>query len=150
MNRTIKLSDLSPAPGSRKNGKRKGRGASSGAGRSCCRGTGGSNKRSGYSKRAFFEGGQMPLARRLPKRGFSNAMFRKEYDIVNLRQLQDKFKSGDKVTPEKLSQAGLTGGKRPVKVLGSGELKKKLTVEGCAFSAAAAEKINSAGGSIAE
>jgi len=147
MRKKTDLSSLAPSPGSRPSGKRKGRGASSGVGRTSSRGTGGSNKRSGYSKKAAFEGGQMPLARRLPKRGFSNAIFRKEYDIINIATLQEKFKSGDKVTPEKLKDSGITRGKLPVKILGNGDLKKKLSVSGCNYSASAKEKILSAGGS---
>lgn len=146
MNKKTKLSSLAPVPGSRPSGKRKGRGASSGVGRSSSRGMGGSNKRAGYSKKAAFEGGQMPLARRLPKRGFSNSMFKKEYDIVNLSSLQEKFKSGEKVNPEKLNENNLVSGKLPVKILATGELKKKLNLSGCLYSASAKEKIISAGG----
>ncbi|NLB35311.1 MAG: 50S ribosomal protein L15 [Elusimicrobia bacterium] len=148
MKKKTDLSTLGPVAGSRPAGKRKGRGAASGVGRSSCRGEGGSNKRSGYRRRPAFEGGQMPLVRRLPKRGFSNALFKKEFDVVNIANLQEKFKSGEKVTPAKLKDLGLTGGNLPVKILGTGELKKKLSVSGCQYSASAKEKIISAGGSL--
>ena len=146
MNGSLNISSLSPAPGSKRSKKRKGRGAGSGIGRASCRGTGGSNKRSGFSKKAAFEGGQMPLVRRLPKRGFKNTKFRKDYETVSIAALQDKFKSGDRVTPGKLITAGLAGGKMPVKILGNGEIKKKLSVTGCFYTKSAKEKIINAGG----
>ena len=88
----------------------------------------------------------MPLVRRVPKRGFSNAMFKKNYETVSIAALQAKFRSGSKVTPEKLAEEGLASGGLPVKILGNGELKKKLSVSGCSFSASAREKIEQAGG----
>ena len=111
----LKIESLKPAPGARKSKVRKGRGAASRKGRSCGRGRGGSGHRAGLSEKTAFEGGQMPLARRLPKRGFSNKNFAEKQEIVNINQLQDKFKSGDSINPETLAQAGLVSGKYKVR-----------------------------------
>lgn len=139
------LHDLSPSEGSRRNKKRLGRGAGSGWGKTSGRGQKGQKARSGGQIPAAFEGGQMPLHRRLPKRGFNNPN-RVTYQIVNVQEL-DGF-DGD-VTVEGLRDAGLIGtGKRPVKILGKGELEKALTVEAHAFSKGAQEKIEAAGGSV--
>ncbi|MFH1414905.1 MAG: 50S ribosomal protein L15 [Elusimicrobiota bacterium] len=127
---------------------RKGRGSASGKGRSCGRGHGGSGHRAGVSKKVGFEGGQMPLVRRLPKRGFTNVMFAKNFEIVNISQLQEKFSSGDLVNPQKLKETGLIKGKYAVKILGNGELKKKIKIAGCSFSETARKKIEEAGGEI--
>lgn len=144
----LRLGSLKPAPGSNRGKVRKGRGASSGKGRSCGRGRGGSGHRAGLSRKASFEGGQMPLARRLPKRGFCNKRFALEYEIINIRQIQDKFKSDEVVNPEKLKEKGLVRGKYKVKILGDGEIKKKIKVSGCTLSTAAKEKIEKAGGEV--
>ncbi len=145
---TLTLDSLRPAKGSKKAKIRKGRGAASGKGRSCGRGRGGSGHRAGLSKKAAFEGGQMPLARRLPKRGFSNKKFSEIIDIVNIKQIQDKYKSGETVTPQTLKEKGLIKGKHEVKILAVGEIKKKINVSDCDLSAAAKEKIEKAGGVI--
>ncbi len=142
----MKLSDLSPIPGSKKKNKRVGRGSGSGHGKTSCRGHKGQKSRSGGGTRIGFEGGQMPLHRRLPKRGFTN-IFRKQYGIVNLAAL-DRL-SDSKVTPEVLIEKGLIKDiKDGIKILGDGEIKKPLTVMAHAFSSSAKEKIIKAGGKI--
>ncbi len=142
----MKLSDLSPIPGSKKKNKRVGRGSGSGHGKTSCRGHKGQKSRSGGGTRIGFEGGQMPLHRRLPKRGFTN-IFRKQYGIVNLAAL-DRL-SDSEVTPEVLIEKGLIKDiKDGIKVLGDGEIKKPLTVKAHAFSSSAKEKIIKAGGKI--
>jgi large subunit ribosomal protein L15 len=124
----MELHDLHPARGAKKTRKRVGRGPGSGTGKTAGRGHKGQKSRSGYSRRYGFEGGQMPLVRRIPKRGFYN-IFRVEFQVVNLRDLERVFADGDTVSVETLVENGLVrGGKRLVKVLGDGELKKKLTV----------------------
>jgi len=142
----MELHDLHPAPGAKRARKRVGRGPGSGNGKTAGRGHKGQKSRSGYSRRYGFEGGQMPLVRRLPKRGFHN-IFRVEFQVVNLRDLERVFADGDLVTPEALVEQGLVrGGKRPVKVLADGELSKKLTVQAHKFSATAKAAIEAAGG----
>jgi large subunit ribosomal protein L15 len=139
------LHDLSPVPGSHRSRKRVGRGPGSGTGKTAGRGEKGQKARSGGSIPAGFEGGQMPLHRRIPKRGFHNRN-RVEYQVVNVRDLDGL--EGD-VTPETLRQAGLIGSlRKPVKVLGNGELQAKLQVTAHAFSKSAREKIEAAGGSV--
>jgi len=141
----MKLSTLKPAPGSRKNRKRIGRGPGSGTGKTSGRGEKGQKSRSGYSAKRGFEGGQMPLHRRVPKRGFTN-IFRVEYRTVNVERL-NALAAGTEVTPESLRAAGLLPkGKSPVKVLGNGELKVALTVRVHKFTGSAAKKIEAAGG----
>lgn len=138
----MKLHDLSPAEGSTHAPKRVGRGPGSGTGKTAGRGHNGQKSRSGYSRRAGFEGGQMPLVRRVPKRGFTN-IFRKEYDVVNLERLEGL--EGD-VTLEVLVAAGLAGKTARVKILGDGELKSALNVQAHKFSKSARAKIEAAGG----
>ncbi|MDH3744157.1 MAG: 50S ribosomal protein L15 [Acidobacteriota bacterium] len=138
----MKLHDLSPAKGSRRQKKRLGRGPGSGTGKTAGRGHNGQRSRSGFSRRRGFEGGQMPLIRRVPKRGFTN-IFRKEWAIVNVDHLADL--DGD-VSPEVLVQRGLVRAGLPVKVLGDGEVGKALTVRAHKFSSGAREKIEKAGG----
>lgn len=139
------LSNLQPAPGSHRNRKRIGRGHGSGTGKTAGKGHKGQKARSGGSIKAGFEGGQMPLQRRLPKRGFT-PLTHKEYALVNLRDLE-LFESGSVVDIETLGRAGLIGQiKDGVKVLGDGELSKALTVKAHKFSKSAAEKISAAGG----
>ena len=144
------LSNLSPAKGSRRKPKRIGRGQGSGHGGTSTRGHKGQGSRSGARYRAWFEGGQMPLVRRVPKRGF-HSPFRVEYQIVNVDTLE-KLATGGKVqngvvNPEVLAKLGVVNKKNmPVKVLGNGELKAKLDVSAHAFSASAAQKITTAGG----
>ncbi len=142
----MELHDLHPAPGAKRARKRVGRGPGSGNGKTAGKGHKGQKSRSGYSRRFGFEGGQMPLVRRIPKRGFTN-IFRVEFQVVNLRDLERVFSDGDTVTAETLVAKGLArGGKRPVKVLGDGEISKKLVVQVHKFSASAREGIEKAGG----
>jgi len=144
----MRLGDLSPTPGSRKKRKRVGRGPGSGHGKTATRGHKGHKARSGGGKGGGFEGGQMPLYRRIPKRGFHNP-FRREYAVVNVADLARCFPQGGEVTPETLVGAGLVSAaeSRRVKVLGEGELTgQRLTVRAHAFSKVAAEKIQGAGG----
>jgi len=130
-----------------KRGRRVGRGVGSGRGKTCGRGYKGSGARAGRVTRPLTEGGQMPLFRRLPKRGFSNAQFRTEYQVVNVATLEERCEAGTKVTHQALEGMGLIhDADRPVKILGTGELSKKLDVEATAFSASATAKIAKAGG----
>jgi len=143
----MELHDLHPAPGAKRPRKRVGRGPGSGSGKTAGRGHKGQKSRSGYSRRYGFEGGQMPLVRRIPKRGFTN-IFRVEFQVVNLRDLERVFADGDTVSPVEMVEKGLVrGGKRLVKVLADGELSKKLTVRAHKFSASARVGIEKAGGS---
>jgi large subunit ribosomal protein L15 len=141
----MNLNELQPAPGSRTERKRVGRGIGSGSGKTSGRGTKGQNSRSGGGVRPGFEGGQNPIYRRLPKRGFTNPN-RKEYAVVNLERL-NQFMEGTEVTPELLVKQGIIKNlKSEVKILGNGELSAKLTVKAHKFSETAAEKIRAAGG----
>jgi len=145
----MELSNLKPKKGSRHAKKRVGRGPGSGHGKTSSRGEKGQKSRSGYSSQIGFEGGQMPLHRRLPKRGFTN-IFKKEYDVLNLSDL-DQFEAGSTVDREALNKAGLVRkSAKGVKVLGDGEITKKLTVHADKFSKTAKEKIEAAGGSCQE
>jgi large subunit ribosomal protein L15 len=139
------LSKLKPADGATHSRKRVGRGQGSGNGKTAGRGAKGAQSRSGYKRKRGFEGGQMPLHRRLPKRGFHNP-FRVEYSVVNLDTLAERFEAGTVVTPELLVERGLVVARYPVKVLARGEVAKALTVKVHKFSAKAAEKIVAAGG----
>lgn len=142
----MKLNTVKPNPNATKPRKRVGRGPGSGTGKTAGRGENGQNSRSGGGVRIGFEGGQTPLYRRLPKRGFSNARFKKEYAIINLDDL-NKFKDGAEVTPEILLDMGLVNkAKNGVKVLASGTLEKKLTVKANKFSNAAKTQIEKLGG----
>jgi len=142
----VNLSELKPAPGSKKNRKRVGRGTGSGHGKTATRGTKGQNSRSGGGVRPGFEGGQMPIQRRVPKRGFSNARYKTEYAVVNVADLE-RFEAGSVVNIATLREAGLVKAvKDGVKILGNGELSKSLTVQANAFSKSAEEKITAAGG----
>jgi len=141
----MKLNELRPAPGSNMKRKRVGRGDGSGHGKTSGRGHKGQGARSGGNVQPGFEGGQMPLQRRLPKRGFHNPS-RVEISVVNIAQL-DALPAGSEATPESLAEIGLVSGKnRPVKILGDGSLSKALTVRAHGFSAKAKEKIEAAGG----
>jgi len=141
------LSNLQPAPGSHRDRKRIGRGHGSGTGKTSGKGHKGQKARSGGSIKAGFEGGQMPLQRRLPKRGF-NPLSRKEYALVNLRDLE-LFEVGSVVDIEALGKAGLVGQlKDGIKILGDGDLSKALTVKAHKFSQSAQEKIVAAGGTV--
>jgi len=144
---TVSLSTLGPAKGSRKRKVRIGRGMGSKLGKTAGSGNKGQKSRRGYSRRRGFEGGQMPLHRRIPKRGFHNP-FGVEYSVVNLEEL-NVFPVGETVTPELLRAHGFVRrATDPIKVLGDGELKNKLNVQAHAFSASAKEKITKAGGSF--
>ncbi|PMC34147.1 50S ribosomal protein L15 [Bacillus sp. UMB0899] len=141
----MKLHELKPAEGSRKTRNRVGRGIGSGNGKTAGKGHKGQNARSGGGVRPGFEGGQTPLFQRLPKRGFTN-INRKDYAIVNLDVL-NRFEDGTEVTPEFLLETGVvSNAKSGVKILGNGQLEKKLTVKANKFSASAKEAIESAGG----
>jgi large subunit ribosomal protein L15 len=140
------LSNLKPAAGSTHAKKRIGRGHGSGQGAQAGRGHKGAQSRSGFKFKRGFEGGQMPLHRRIPKRGFHNP-FRTEYAVVNLDTLAERFDAGTVVTPELLREAGLVGGgTQGIKVLARGDVSKALTVRAHKFSGKAAEKIAAAGG----
>jgi len=141
------LSNLKPPKGANRNRKRVGRGPGSGLGKTAGRGNKGAQSRSGYHQKRGFEGGQMPLHRRLPKRGFHNP-FRVEYAVVNLDDLAERFAAGTVVTPEVLRAARLVTTKQPIKVLARGEIAVALTVKAQKFSEKAAEKIAAAGGSV--
>jgi len=139
--------EITSIVGSKKCRSRKGRGVGSGKGKTCGRGHKGAGSRSGYSTKAFFEGGQMPLFRRLPKRGFSNYNFAKRYQVVNVCQLQ-RFEDDVEVGKTELCKAGLIKGGGKVKILGNGQLTKKLQVCAHKFSRTAEQKISACGGSV--
>ena len=147
----MKLHELSPAKGSKHTRKRLGRGPGSGTGKTAGRGEKGQKSRSGHTHRPGFEGGQMPLVRRVPKRGFTN-IWRTEYTVVNLSQLEklDATTGGDEVTPDLLVARGLARRGRPVKVLGVGEVGRAYKVKAHRFSKSARAKIEAAGGSCEE
>ncbi|HHB76773.1 MAG TPA: 50S ribosomal protein L15 [Desulfobulbus sp.] len=145
----MKLNNLSPEKGARRNNKRVGRGPGSGLGKTAGRGHKGARSRSGYSQKPGFEGGQMPLHRRLPKRGFTN-IFRAQYTILSLSDL-NRFEEGSIVDHDALVNEGLVGKKDTlVKILANGEITKPLTVDVDKVSRGAAEKIAAAGGSVKE
>ena len=146
----MRQDELSPAPGSKKNRKRVGRGDGSGHGTYSGRGVKGQKSRAGYKMRPGFEGGQLPLIKRLPrKRGFTN-IFRTEYSVVNMDKL-NTFESGSEITPESLLAAGMVKSLRnPVKILAGGEIDRPVSVKAHKFSAAAKAKIEAAGGSAEE
>ena len=142
----MKLHELSPAPGSAKDAWRKGRGPGSGNGKTAGKGHKGQNARSGGGVRIGFEGGQLPLYRKLPKRGFNNLRFGKQYTVINVESL-NKFNDGDVVDSAALLLNGMIDSVNDgVKILGEGELTKKLTVKAKVFSASAKEKIEAVGG----
>ena len=142
----MKLHELRPSEGAFKTSKRLGRGTGSGLGKTSGKGHKGQNARSGGGVRPGFEGGQLPLFRRLPKRGFSNAMFKVEYATINVSDLE-KFEDGAIVTPELLKEMGILKKQLAgVKVLGNGQLTKKITVKAHKFSGSAVEKIEAIGG----
>jgi len=142
----VNLSDVKQSAKGHRRRKRVGRGIGSGTGKTCGRGHKGAKSRAGYSRAPTYEGGQMPLFRRLPKRGFSNVRFAEPVVVVNVEAL-NRFRKGTEVDQTKLREAGLVKGRvRRVKILGRGDLKKALTVRADAFSATAREKIEGAGG----
>lgn len=143
----MKLHDLKPAPGAKKRRKRIGRGPGSGHGKTATKGHKGLLARSGGGKRPGFEGGQMPLIRRLPKFGFTNP-FRTEYAVVNVRSFEN-WSGGDTVTPQAMVDAGLVKRKTlPIKILGTGSLKKSVIIQAHKFSKSAEGKIQAAGGRV--
>ena len=143
------LSNLTNTPGARERRKRVGRGGGSGMGKTSTRGHKGQNARKGHKQKLGFEGGQMPLVRRLPKRGFNNARFNAKALAVNLSDLEKKFEAGAEITVESLAKAGFSDNKAPkIKLLAKGEITKKFIVK-VPCSAAAKAKIEAAGGSVA-
>ena len=145
----MNLHDLSPVRGSKRAAKRLGQGIGSGTGKTAGKGNKGHKSRTGGGVRPGFEGGQMPLARRVPKRGFNNARFAKEYQIVNLESLTEKFESGREITVQDLYNAGLVRTlSQPVKVLADGEVDRPFTVRVNAISQSARQKIEAAGGKV--
>lgn len=143
----MELHELRPAKGSRHVAKRKGQGLGSGNGKTAGKGTKGHKSRAGGGVRPGFEGGQMPLARRIPKRGFSNFRFAKQYQVVNLGDLEERFEAGTVVDVEMLRRTLLVRHDQlPVKILAAGEMSKGLIVRAHAFSAEALRKIEAAGG----
>ena len=144
----MELSNLTNTPGARERRKRVGRGCGSGMGKTSTRGHKGQGARKGHKQKLGFEGGQMPLVRRIPKRGFNNAAFNAKALGVNVSDLETKFEAGAEITVETLAKAGFSDNKRPkIKVLGNGELTKKFTVK-VSCSAAAKAKIEAAGGTV--
>ena len=144
----MKLDSLKPVKGSIKNRKRIGRGHGSGSGKSAGRGDKGAGQRSGFKKRSWFEGGQMSIARRLPMRGFTN-IFKKDFQIVNIDKIA--FLGLDQVDPRILKEEGLIrSALKPVKILGNGELNKKVHITATVFSKSAKHKIEKAGGTAIE
>ena len=143
----LSLNNLHPAKGSTHKKKRVGRGPGSGLGKTAGRGHKGQKSRSGYSSRAGFEGGQMPLQRRLPKRGFTN-IFKKEWIEISLAKIEENFSAGDNVTPEILHERGLIKkAKHDLVILGNGEITKNLNISAHRFTKTAKDKIEKAGGS---
>jgi large subunit ribosomal protein L15 len=146
----LTLNNLHPAPGSTHKKKRVGRGPGSGLGKTSGRGHKGQKSRSGYSSKSGFEGGQMPLQRRLPKRGFTN-IFKKQWLEISLAKLEENFEAGDEITPEILHQRGLIKkAKHDLVILGSGDITKALKISAHRFTKNAKDKIEKAGGSITE
>lgn len=145
------IHEITAKVGKHKKRKRIGRGEGSGSGETAGRGHKGAGSRAGYRRRPGFEGGQMPLVRRMPKRGFSNSKFRRLYHVVNVKTLEERCDDGAAVTVESLAKAGVVrDASRPLKVLGEGELTKALTVTAEKFSASAKAKIEGAGGQVRE
>ena len=146
----MELSNLTNTPGARKTRKRVGRGCGSGLGKTAGKGQKGQQSRKGHKHKLVFEGGQMPLVRRLPKRGFNNAAFAAKALAVNLSDLEKKFETGAEITVAALAKAGFSDNKRPkVKILGKGSVTKKFSVKGVPCSASAKAAIEAAGGSVA-
>lgn len=146
----LSLNNLKPAPGSTHKKKRVGRGPGSGLGKTAGRGNKGQKSRSGYRSRAGFEGGQMPLQRRLPKRGFTN-IFKKQWIEISLAKIEANFNAGDEVTPEVLHSRGLIKkAKHDLVILGNGDISKALKISAHRFTKTAKEKIEKAGGTVIE
>ncbi|MDQ3181607.1 MAG: 50S ribosomal protein L15 [Acidobacteriota bacterium] len=146
----LALNNLSPTPGSTHKKKRLGRGPGSGLGKTAGKGHKGQKSRSGYSKKIGFEGGQMPLQRRLPKRGFTN-IFKKKWIEISLAKLEENFGANEEITPEVLHERGLIKkAKHDLVILGNGDISKVLKISAHRFTKSAKEKIENAGGSITE
>jgi len=146
----LALNNLSPTPGSTHKKKRVGRGPGSGLGKTAGRGHKGQKSRSGYSKKIGFEGGQMPLQRRLPKRGFTN-IFKKKWVEISLAKLEENFGANDEITPEVLHERGLIKkAKHDLVILGNGEISKALKISAHRFTKSAKEKIEKVGGTVTE
>ncbi len=142
----ITLKDLKPTAGSRKNRRRVGRGQASGWGKTAARGSNGAKSRSGYSQKLYFEGGQLPLIRRLPKRGFTN-IFKKVFQVVNIADINEVAATNDVIDANVLFANGkINNAETPVKILGDGSIDKGVTVKANAFSKSASEKISAANG----
>ena len=147
----MKLSDVNKKAGPRDRRVRIGRGESSGKGKTCGRGHNGAKSRSGWGGMLSHEGGQMPIIRRLPKKGFNNILFRTEYAILNVRDLEEHFAVGVEVSPEAAKEMGIMKKRELLlKILGKGDVNKALTVKAHRFSATAREKIEKAGGTVVE
>ncbi len=145
----MRLHDIKPRPGAKHRRKRLGSGESSGLGKTCGRGHKGQKSRSGGGVRTSFEGGQMPLYRRLPKRGFNNAQFKTVHAVVNVGMLEERFEAGTEITEELLREARLIKGRYDgLKILGTGDLSKKFSITADNVSASAKEKIEKAGGAV--
>lgn len=143
----MNLHDLSPVPGSKRKPKRLGIGIGSGTGKTAGKGHKGQKARAGHSVSLSFEGGQMPISRRIPKRGFSNFRHKTDYETVNLKEIELRFEGGSVVSPAELHASRLIANPSGrVKILGDGDLTKSFTIKAAAFSAAAKEKIEAAGG----
>lgn len=146
----MRLQDVKPRPGAKTRRKRLGCGESSGHGKTCGKGNKGQMARAGRGIRPGFEGGQMPLHRRLPKKGFNNTAFKDVFEVVNVGELNDAFQDGAVINEAALREIGLVSRNcDAIKILGTGDLARKLTIQGAKVSAAAREKIEKAGGSIA-
>ena len=145
------IHDITSKVGRHASRKRVGRGHGSGLGKTSGRGHKGAGSRSGYSRRAYFEGGQMTWTRRIPKRGFTNSAFRKHYHVVNLKVLEERVEDGADVTVEVLAHLGIIrDANLPLKILGEGEITKKFNVTAAKLSKSAAAKIEAAGGTVTE
>ena len=142
----MKLSELASAKGAVKSKRRVGRGLGSGCGKTCSRGQDGQNSRSGGSKGNGFEGGQMPITQKMPKRGFNNK-FKKSYDIINIETL-NRFEDNTTIDPALLFKSKLVGKRNKIKILGEGELKKRLIIKAHKFSRVAQEKLKKSGGNF--
>ncbi|MFH1715061.1 MAG: 50S ribosomal protein L15 [Elusimicrobiota bacterium] len=142
----MNLGNLRPAKGARQLKKRVGRGQGTGLGKTCGRGSNGQNSRSGGGTRPGFEGGQMPLMRRIPKRGFSNYSFKKEYAVLNIKDIADKFDAKDEISIEDFYASKIVKKGSLIKILGVGDITKAKTVNAHAFAKSAKEKIEKAGG----
>lgn len=145
----MNITEITKLAGAHRRRRRVGRGRGSGWGKTCGRGHKGAGSRAGSVRSSLSEGGQMPMFRRVPKRGFNNAQFAVRFTIVNVGDLEQRFEAGDHVTRQSLAEAGLIRNvRRPVKILGNGSISKKLVVDAAKFSRTAMDKIQAAGGEV--